>query len=225
MTDKELFLRSFSKADELEMAKYLVKDSFSHVFSVGFEKKMNRLISKHNRISLRTRRKISKSLLAAVIALIVLFAGLMSVSASRQKIVEFIESISKRETTIVLKDFEADAPETIETEYTLGTIPDGFTINQYDKEDVSVFIVWTNQKGESIVFSQDVVYGAFIMDNEHDYEKFEMYGYPAYIYGDETGYAISWSDGSYHFSIVAPKDYKDDLINMAKNIKQKTNKL
>ncbi|MBQ9516603.1 MAG: fibronectin type III domain-containing protein [Eubacterium sp.] len=93
MTNKELFVQAFLQADALEMEKYQAEADFSHEFSEDFEKKMNKLIAKNNRIKLNTRRKISKALIAAIIAITVLFTGIMSVSASREKVVEFVENI------------------------------------------------------------------------------------------------------------------------------------
>ena len=93
MTNKELFIKAFLEADELEMEKYQNKSDFSCEFSEAFEKKMNKLGAKNNRINLRTRRNISKALLAAMIATVVLFTGIMSVSATREKVVEFVENV------------------------------------------------------------------------------------------------------------------------------------
>ena len=93
MTNRELFVKAFLKADEREIAPYQNKSDFTYDFSESFEKKMSKLSAKNNRISIRTRRSISKALLAAVIATAVLFTGIMSVSATREKVVEFVESI------------------------------------------------------------------------------------------------------------------------------------
>ena len=93
MTNKELFIQLFLEADALEMEKYQDISEFRHEFSEDFEKIMKKLIAKHNRISFYTRRRISKVLLAAIIAISVLFTGIMSVSATREKVVEFVENI------------------------------------------------------------------------------------------------------------------------------------
>lgn len=58
------------------------KDENEWAFSRKFEKSMNTLIQKNKRIQLSTRRTVTKSLLAAIITIMVLFTGLMSVSAT-----------------------------------------------------------------------------------------------------------------------------------------------
>ena len=100
MTNRDFFVQAFKKADEREMAEYRNKAAYSHDFSQSFEKKMDVLVAKHRRISLNTRRKISRALLAAIIAVSVLFTGIMSVSATREKVVGFVENIFKTNITV-----------------------------------------------------------------------------------------------------------------------------
>lgn len=221
MTNKELFKQAFLEADAIEMEKYQNKDDFHHEFSKSFEKKMNKLIAKNNRISLYTRRKISKALIAAIIAIIVLFTGLMSVSASREKIIEFVENILSQYTQIELSEDSPETPDTIETAYTISDIPKGFTLKQYDLEETGVYAIWEDDKSAEIVFMQDILNGDFAIDNEFNYEKTTINDYPAYIYGDKTTYFISWSDGEYWFTIHVPTEHKDSLLTMAENISEK----
>lgn len=62
-------------------------------FSEKFESSMNKLIKKSNHIQLSTRRTVRRDLLAEIIALIVAFTGLMSVSATRESIIEFVKKV------------------------------------------------------------------------------------------------------------------------------------
>ncbi len=62
-------------------------------FSEKFESSMNKLIKKSNHIQMSTRRAVRRDLLAAIIALIVAFTGLMSVSATRESIIEFVKKV------------------------------------------------------------------------------------------------------------------------------------
>lgn len=69
------------------------EDEIEWEFSEKFESSMNKLIKKNNHIQLSTRRAVRKGLLAAIIALIVAFTGLMSVSATRESIIEFVKKV------------------------------------------------------------------------------------------------------------------------------------
>lgn len=150
MTNKELFVNAFIEAEKIEYTDYLDKSFFTFEFSPKFEKKMSKLVSKEHLIKFSTRRKISKSLIAAVVAIIVMFSGLMSVSASRRKIIDFVESLSPGFLSIDLTKDSQPGNEIIKTEYTLKTVPDGFKIIQYDKNDYGVFCVWENESGEKL---------------------------------------------------------------------------
>ena len=221
MTNKELFIKAFLEADAIEMEKYQNKDDFHHDFSASFEKKMNKLIAKNNRISLYTRRKISKALIAAIIAIIVLFTGLMSVSASRERIIEFVENVLSRYTQIELSEDSPETPDTIKTAYTISNIPEGFILKQYDLEETIVFAVWQNSNNEEIIFTQNILSGDFSIDNESNYQRITINELAAFIYGDDNESYLSWSDGEYWFTIQVPTKYKNRLVTMSENISEK----
>ena len=220
MTNKDWFIQAFLEADAVEMQKFQNKENFLYEFSEAFEKKMSKLISKESRISFNTRRRIVNALIAALIASLLLITGLLSVSASRQKIVEFIENVFSTNTQITLSENSAPTPETIEKAYTLGYVPEGFELKQYELEETSVFAIWQNKNGEQIVFVQVLLDGNFSIDNEHIYNKTEIKGFPAYIYGDKYTTELSWSDGEYRFIVQASTIYKSELLSMAENISE-----
>lgn len=92
---KELFVKAFMEAERLDNQKMPNEEEIKWEFSEKFERSMNKLIKKNDRIQLSTRRNIKKGLLAAIIAIIVLFTGLMSVSATRTPFIEFIKNIMR----------------------------------------------------------------------------------------------------------------------------------
>lgn len=221
MTEKELFVSAFMQAEQILNAPYLKNSDFNFEFSDKFESKMQSLISKERRIKFSTRRKISKSLLAAVIAAVIMLTGTMSVSASRRKLIDFVETLTPGFLSIdIAKDSQLD-DETIKTEYTLKTVPNGFKIVQYDKNDYGVFCVWKNESGEKIVFSQDPISTSVSMDNEHIFERTLVNGNKAYFHGENENLFITWNDGSYWFSIAATSTDKETLLDYAKNIIEK----
>lgn len=221
MTEKELFVSAFMQAEQILNAPYLENSDFGFDFSDKFESKMQSLISKERRIKFSTRRKISKSLLAAVIAAVIMLTGTLSVSASRRKLIDFVETVFSDYISVEpSKDSEIKIYN-IETPYNLGYVPDGFTLWNYEQDEIGVTATWTNGKGDEIVFMQDILNGVFIMDNEHEYQEIKLNGYKAYVYGDDLNGYISWTDGSYWFRIHTSGKYKSYLVPMAKNICKK----
>lgn len=221
ITNKELFINAFLEAEQITNKDYLNKDDFNFEFSDEFNKKMKKLIAKESRISFNHRKRISRALIAAIIATIIMFTGLMSVSASRQKIIEFIETIFPKYTQVELSEESAPTPETIETAYTLGYVPDGYELEQYNQDEVSVFAIWKNNNGDEIVFSQNLLDSNISIDNEHEYETAELNGYTSYICGDDNLCSITWNDENYRYVLATPSEFKDELIKMVENLREK----
>ena len=218
---KELFIKAFTEAERLDNASLPSEDEIGWDFSEKFEKSMDTLIKKNNRIRLSTRRTVTKSLLSAIIAIIVTFIGVMSVSAIREPIIEFVKKVFPQYNEITLSKDSAPPVDTIETEYTLAYLPDGFKLDTYQKDDYSVFSIWKNESGEEIVFLQELLDSNFAIDNEHGYREIEINGLKAYLMEDEYGGALRWSDGYYCFTLNVPANYKDEIIAMSENILEK----
>ena len=221
MTNKELFVNAFADAEKIEYKNYFDKLLFTFDFSSNFEKKMSKLISKERRIKFSTRRKISKSFLAAVIAAVIMFTGTMSVSATRRKAVDFIEKVFPKHITIELSDDSVPKYDYLQTEYTLSSVPNGYELTEYEKTEYSVWSVWKNVNGDEIVFSQAVVGGSMSVDNEHNLEYLKINGYKAYLITEEYNCTLVWNDSNYQYTIDVPMNEKDNIIQMAENIIQK----
>lgn len=112
--------------------------------------------------------------------------------------------------------------ETIQTEYTLTNLPEGYKIREYQKSDIGVFSIWKNESGEEIVFIQNILNSSISIDNEHSYREIEINELKAYLTEDEYGSALRWSDGYYSFTIKVPASIKNDIIKLQENISEKT---
>lgn len=218
---RELFIKAFMESEQRKNALLPCKDESEWAFSAKFEKSMNRLVQKNKRIQLSTRRTVTKSLLAAIITILVIFTTLMSVSATRKPIIEFVKKVFSQFNEITLSKELPPPVETIQTEYTLTNLPEGYEISNYQKSVNSVFIIWTNESGEEIVFSQELLDSDFTIDNEYGYRELEINGLKAYLTEDEYGGVLRWSDGDYCFAIKVPVSIKSDIIKLQENICEK----
>lgn len=218
---KKLFVQAFMEAEQINNSKLKNEDEISWEPSEKFEKSMNSLIRKNNHIKLSIRRKVKRGLLAAIIAVVVMFTGLMSVSASRQEIIKFIEENFPQHTQVELSKDSTLPVNKIETEYTLTDLPDGYKISEYQKEDHKIWRVWKNQNGEEIVFSQQLLNTSIGIDNEHNYKEFDINGYKAYLLEYDSSSILLWTDGDYWFTIIVPASCKEDIMMLQKNICEK----
>lgn len=218
---KVLFVKALLEAEKLDNLQIKKEEELKWEFSKSFEDSMNKLINKNNRIRMSTRLKIRKGLIAAIIAIIVMFTGLLSVSATRTPFVEFIKKVFPKYNQITISDESTPPVDTIETEYTLTDIPSGYVLDTYQKDEYSVFSIWKNSNNQEIVFSQQLLDSNFTIDNEHEYREIEINGNTAFYTEDENGAALVWSDGYYWFTIAVPKDNINDIKNLQENISEK----
>ena len=144
---KKLFVQALIEAENKEISKLKGEDEIEWEFSEKFENSMNKLIRKNNRIRLSTRRTVRRGLLAAIIALIAAFSGLMSVSATREPIVNFI--MNKFGGTTEIKASESYIPthKTIENNYIITDIPEGYALYLYEENEHENLTVWKNANG------------------------------------------------------------------------------
>lgn len=218
---KERFVQAFMEAERLDNADLPSENEIQWDFSEKFEKLMDKLIRKNNRIQLSTRRTVAKSLIAAIVAIIVLFTGLMSVAATREPIIEFVKKVFSQFNEITLSENSVVPVDTIETEYTLTRLPEDFKLDTYQKDDCGTFTIWRNRNGEEITFSQDVLNLNVSVDTEHGYKELDINGYPAYLIYYEQNTILFWSDGKYYFTVNVPANYKDEIISISKSISKK----
>lgn len=218
---KELFIKAFMEAEKNDRFKLISENEIQWDFSENFLKSMDRLIKKNNRIQLSTRRTVTKSLLAAIIAIMVMFTGLMSVSATRTPIIEFVKKVFSQFNEITLSNESVPSADTIKIEYTLSYMPEGFNLDTYQKDEYSVFSVWKNETGEEIVFFQNILDTDLNINNDHKYQEITINGYEAYLNEYEYNSSLVWTNGVYWFTLSVPKNYTDEIITISKNIVEK----
>lgn len=220
-TSKELFIKAFMEAERLDHLHLKSEEEIDWDFSDEFEHSMDKLIKKNNRIKLSTRRSIRKGLLAAIIAILILFTGLMSVSATRTPFIEFIKRVFPQFNEITLSEESTPPVDIIETEYTLTALPEGYVLDIYQRDEISVFSVWKNESGEEIVFSQNILNSNISIDTESSYEETYVNGFKAYLNTYEYNSVLNWSDNQYWFILNVPNDSEADIISIAENISEK----
>ena len=126
---KELFIKAFLEVENASISNLKSENEIEWEFSEKFESSMNKLIKKNNHIQLSTRRTVRRGLLAAIIALIVAFTGLMSVSATRESIIEFVKKVFSNHNEITLSENSTLPVDRIETEYTFSELPEEYELS------------------------------------------------------------------------------------------------
>lgn len=142
-------------------------------YSEDYLRDMEKLLKKSRNPIRRYFDTVGKRVVAAVIAAVALSGGMMSVSAVREPVVEFITNVYEKFVEIIFDEEDiVKAPSTIETVYTLGIIPEGYVVNKHVIDSDSAYMSWINDNGEKLVFMQGILDGNNMIDNEDS--QFEL---------------------------------------------------
>lgn len=221
MTREEV-LRAFREVASEEFAHIPKEEDIEYEFSEHFNKKMDKLLRKIEHNSVYPTLKLSKRILTVVAAILILLAGLMSVSAIREPVVNFIV---KEYETFMEFFFSGDTSERIEYEYVLSEIPEGFDLVTQTSDYDVVYAEYKNETtGDEIVFSQAVTDDlALSIDNEHGTISNELVNdTEVCIYEHENGkyFQANWTLQTYSLTLTYYGNIeKDAFLELVESIK------
>ena len=211
----------FNERFEQEMQEF--KSTPPHVFSEKHNKKMAKLIKRQRKPYFKLICTTGRRVACIIVAIVAIAASTLSVKAVREAFFNFITKIFS-DHTVVTVDSGTDAgyPETIEEEYYISDLPEGFERVDYSKIDTSVVSFYFNND-DYIVFSQYTKeYYKTNYDNEQASIEKEFYSsnQSYLIIESEVDTVCIWDNGSYILSVRSNLD-KDIIIKMCKSTKQK----
>lgn len=192
-------------------------------FSDEFNRKMQELIDSigandgQKPKSSRKSRLNIKGLIALAAALALLLAGLVSVNAAENPLVNFIVKTYEDFKEIL---FAGDGAAEIDHVYAFTEVPEGFTETERVLNDDMSFVRYENSEtGAVIELSQTVTdEAAFALDNKNGTEKtFDIKGKEIKTYCTEARniYESFWVEDSYSMELVySGKTGYDELIKM-----------
>lgn len=188
-------------------------------FSEAFLKKADKLLrAAGGPVSFRTRRILRGILIAALIA--ALLAGtVLAIPAVREGLIGF-SLYSRGESYGVRFDPEAvaTAPDSIETPYTLGYLPDGYMKEtEYIHGTVAV-LEWVNSEEEYIGFSQFTMpdrlddHWIILGDGDDPRKTVLMGDYMTQIIYNKYVYLVTWTDNEYFFVLELPRSMDEKTL-------------
>ena len=211
----------FNERFEQEMQEF--KSTPPFVFSEKHNKKMAKLIKRQRKPYFKLICTTGRRVACIIVAIVAIAASTLSVKAVREAIFNFITRIFSDHTVVTVESGTAEGyPETIEEEYYISELPEGFERVDYSKIDTSVVSFYFNND-DYIVFSQYTKeYYKTNYDNEQASIEKEFYSSDQsyLIIESEVDTVYIWDNGSYILSIRSNLD-KDVIIKMCKSTKQK----
>lgn len=222
MTKEELF-DIFREYASKEFENTPQNDSeIDYEFSDKFNKKMQKLLEKVEYNQTHSISKPARNIIILIAAIIMLFAGLMSVGAIREP---FVEMVLEKYEEFIDVFFEGNKAGRINHIYSLPSLPKGFVEIQRISNDGVHFVKYENrQDGTVIEFSQRITDGTSVsFDNKHGHiEVFNVNGNEVNIYISDYGdvYYAFWTQDLYFMSLAYYNSSItiEDIINTIKMI-------
>lgn len=198
------------------------KNYEEHIFSAKFEKNMEKLIKRRSKPYYKLISTGARRAACMIVAVIVLSASALSVKAVREAVYEFIMRIFSDHTQISAnREGPDEYPKTIEEEYYIADLPEGFELVDHDVSDNFVYYIYTNED-DYIVFRQytkdTYIYNIDNEQQEQDLLEFDDQKYITCYNKNE--YTYIWDNGEYIFILISNCD-KDDMINLCRSTKIK----
>lgn len=196
-------------------------DEIDYEFSEEFEKKMEKLIDSIGNNKKPRKLNHRKAIAILIAAIIVAFAGAMSVGAIREPIVEFIYKVYDGFTDLI---FEGDTTDKLSHIYSLSEIPEGFVETDRLINDNINYVSYENiQTNSKIELVQQPTKDVFIsLDNENGHvEKYGINGTEINLYiSDHNDCHIAfWSVGSNYIELTYHGTTSiDEILNLIKSI-------
>ncbi len=148
------------------------------------------------------RRRVAGIAVAAMI----LFSCTMTVSAIRAPVVEFFTNVYERFVEILFdEDDIAKVPDTIETIYTLRSVPEEYAFFDMNINQVASTITWVNIDEKRIIFSQYTLNGNMFFDNENSNFEIFYINDIKYVCINKMGTKkLYWNTEEYSFALSVP---------------------
>lgn len=194
-----------------------------HTFSKKHEKKMAKLIKRQRKPYFNLICTAGRRAACIIVAIVVFSASALSVKAVREAVFKFITNIFSDHNVVEIEnDSDTSYPETIQEEYYISDLPEGFVQSQVDKTDNTLFIVYSY--GESRIIFEQHTLSTFKLNIDNEHNTFEEYTDP-----DGTVYKIAtskdntvimWSNKEYVF-IIDSNLNKEEALKLCRSTKLK----
>lgn len=199
---KAEFKQAFREVASLEFS-HIPQDekSINYNFSDRFNNRMEKLIKAQRKPYWKFISTASKRAAVIFVAILTLFTAAFSVKAIREPIIKFIKQVYESFTQY---SFDGDTVETINKEYTITKMLDGY--EQIDKltSDNTIATTYKNELGDTIIFTQMTTeYSTgYLVDNESGEQYTETVDGIEIDFKEwyDTKTAI-WANDGYVFSI------------------------
>lgn len=211
MTGRDILEEAIKQYDKTYCDTFLSIDK-DLPFDEECEKNLRKLMRRLNNPFRLYFNTVGRRVAGIVAALLIAFSFSMTVKAVRKPVVEFITNVYEKCVEFIYGEENLEkAPNTIETVYTLGVIPDGYEMDGFFIDRDMTNMIWKNEDGDRLVLSQGILFGSIIIDteetgfevitwNDMEFRIIEKHGVKSFF----------WHTDEYEFSLTMPSDISNE---------------
>ncbi len=153
-------------------------------------------------------RGISKRLLTAFLAAVLLVCGAVGISAAKEPLRDFAFDICQG---FVELFFGEKSPVPNETEYTLSVLPEGYTLCSEYRGENEYKRIWANENGDIILLLQLPLDAKTTLDTENSAQKtLDIGGTTAICFEKHDKRIFYWYSESYVFTLTVPASLSEE---------------
>lgn len=226
MKCSENFILALEEEYDRSFDEYMsgIESEQEHTFSEKHEKKMKKLIKRQSKPYFKFISTASRRAACIIVAIMVFSASALSVNAGRDRLKKFFitEYEGYRIVEVVDKSGEG-YPKTIEKEYRISNIPEGFDLIDINKSITSVHRVYKRDNDYIVVSQYTKENYEMNLDNEHTtLETITDSDGTEYLIATSTYGQIMylWDSGEYIFDLSSTLG-KDATMELCRSLKVK----
>ena len=211
MTGRDILEEAIKQYDKTYCDTFLSIDK-DLPFDEECEKNLRKLMRRLNNPFRLYFNTVGRRVAGIVAVLLIAFSCSMTVKAVREPVVEFITNVYEKCVEFIYGEENlAKAPNTIETVYTLGVIPDGYEMDQFIIDTLAADMIWKNENDDRLVLSQGILFGSIVIDAEESgFEVITWNGEKFTVVEKHGIKSIIWYTDEYEFSLTMPSHISNE---------------
>lgn len=219
--DDEFLYAHMPQAEKRMLDQIPPERELDHHFSRRFRRKMRALI-RYERRTPRMRKAVHCMKVAAAAFAVVLsltFGALMSVEASRTRMIEIITRVLSDATSVRISVDNGAPSDRVLRPIAPTYIPKGCYVVEENIGDLSYLITYTDQTGMEFAYMQDLLAASeYLFDTEDAYtEDMMIDSQEVHLIFKKGSYQVYWYDNQYLYSLIGKLE-KDEIIKMAESV-------
>lgn len=222
--DDEFLYTHMAQAENLMLDQIPPERELKHHFSRRFRRKMRALI-RYERRTPRMRKAVHCMKVAAAAFAVVLsltFGALMSVEASRTRIIEIITRVLSDATSVRISVDNGAPSDKILRPVAPTYVPEGYCVSEEETYKMSYTIIYKNAEEMEFAYRQDLLAASeHLFDTEDAYTQeimIDSQEVQVIVKPSKDRISIYWHDSYYFYSIIARNIKYNELLKMAESV-------